>query len=172
MNAFVKTAALSCALMAATSSAPGQDVDPFADAPEDAKAHLPKLIRVQVEWIEMDHGTLTDLMREHRSDSDDGDLRDECERLVRKGDAEILETAMTHFQLTAEQLQMHKRGDLTRAAIATRLFKETTVSQSWIAKRLGIKSAPAVCQQIRRYQLIPTQKLPPKIRKWRNVQCF
>ncbi|MDF1746718.1 MAG: hypothetical protein P1V19_23705, partial [Gimesia sp.] len=77
---------------------------------------------------------------------------------------QIIEAAMTHFELTEEQLRTPKQGDLTRAAIATRAFKETTVSQSWIARQLGISSAPAVCQQIRRYKM-----LPPKIKKWKNV---
>jgi hypothetical protein len=85
---------------------------------------------------------------------------------------EILRQAMIHFKLSEHELKTQIRGDKTRAAIATRVFKETTVSQSWIADNLGMKSAPAVCQQIRRFQTTPGKKLPSKIRKWMKVKCF
>ena len=74
--------------------------------------------------------------------------------------------------MTKEQLKSPMRGDHTRAAIAYRLYKETTVSQEWIAEALGMRSAPNVCQQIRKFRLIEELKWEPKIRKWMKVQIF
>lgn len=84
----------------------------------------------------------------------------------------FLEAAKMHFGLDDEQLRQQRRGDFTRAAIASRLFRETTVSQNWIAEAPGMKSAPNVCQQIKRLEQPPLDELPKKIRRWKNVKNF
>ncbi len=84
----------------------------------------------------------------------------------------ILESAAAHFRMPKEQLRTLLRCDHTRAAVAYRLYKETTVSQEWIAEALGMRSAPNVCQQIRKFRLIEELKREPKIRKWMKVQIF
>lgn len=95
MNAFMKIAALPCALMAACLNAPGQaNDDPFADGPNDRRADLPKMIRVQVEWVEMEHTTMTKLMAGNRVSANDGDLRRACRVLEEEGEATVLETAI------------------------------------------------------------------------------
>ncbi|MDF1710787.1 MAG: hypothetical protein P1U90_01015 [Akkermansiaceae bacterium] len=53
---------------------------------------LPKMIRVQAEFIEMPHETYTGLMSKPRTSGNDSDLRAECAKLVKAGDAGILET--------------------------------------------------------------------------------
>gem|GEM_PF-2737830 len=84
----------------------------------------------------------------------------------------ILESAAAHFRMTREQLKSPVRGDHTRAAVAYRLCKETTVSQDWIAEALGTRSAPNVCQQIRKFRINQDSKLHPEIRKWMKVRIF
>jgi Flp pilus assembly secretin CpaC len=54
--------------------------------------NLPKQIRVQVEFIEMPHEELTNLMTKPRSGANDQDLRDACTKLVEQNKATILET--------------------------------------------------------------------------------
>ena len=54
---------------------------------------LPKLIRVQVEFIEMPHTALTKLMKAPRTSANDTDLREACDKLIEKKEASVLETA-------------------------------------------------------------------------------
>jgi len=84
---------VSCAVLMAALASHGQEADPDFD-PLGEINDLPKMVRVQVEWIEMAHPTLTKLMREHRKSANDGDLRDACAKLVEGGEATVLETAM------------------------------------------------------------------------------
>lgn len=80
----------------------GQNDDPFAPSPkptrpptpEEMRQALPKLIQVQIEWIEVDHKTLTELMFERDPKGDSTPLRREVQELVRKDKAEIFETAI------------------------------------------------------------------------------
>ncbi|MEN8866272.1 MAG: hypothetical protein ABF381_11890 [Akkermansiaceae bacterium] len=64
-----------------------EDFDPLGEIND-----LPKLIRVQAEFIEMPHATYTKLMANPRRNANDTDLRAECAKLVSTGDAGILET--------------------------------------------------------------------------------
>jgi hypothetical protein len=66
-------------------------VDPFD--PETFDGSLPALIQVQVEFIEMPHELLTDLLFMKRpTRSEATELRREVQALVKKGDAKVLET--------------------------------------------------------------------------------
>lgn len=94
-------------------------------------------------------------------------MKDHSETHARR----IIAAAQKHYQLTGEELKVQVRGDLTRASIAARIFYETTVSQQWIADQLGMKSAPNVCQQIRRYRNDESQ-LPLKVKRWKKVNIF
>lgn len=93
------------ALALATLPALSQNDDPFAVDEEIRNAErkptraelyqaLPKLIQVQVEWIRLDHETVTDLMLFRKPKGDSTDLRREVQELVNKGKAEIVETAV------------------------------------------------------------------------------
>lgn len=85
----------------------GQNDDPFGgtdskpDRPLTAeeiememRRALPKLIQVQIEWIEVDHKTLTELMFERNPKGDSTPLRREVQELVRKDKANVFETAI------------------------------------------------------------------------------
>ena len=92
-------------------------------------------------------------------------LKDYAENSARA----ILKTAREHFGLSAADLKKPVRGDCTRAAIATRLHKETTMSQSWIAEQLGMKSAANVSRQIQVFRSKQKRSLPKKIREWMKI---
>ncbi|YCM45518.1 hypothetical protein V2O64_05730 [Verrucomicrobiaceae bacterium 227] len=67
---------------------PTENFDPLGEI-----NNLPKLIRVQVEFIEMPHTALTKLMKEPRKSANDTDLRAACDKLIEKKEAIVLETA-------------------------------------------------------------------------------
>jgi hypothetical protein len=85
-----------------------------------------------------------------------------------KRGAEILEFAKQHFEMSDEPLQQTVRGDRRRAAIATVLSEQTTLSRKRIAETLKMKSAGNVSQQIIRFSkngfkgAEPTDKGIPK----------
>lgn len=95
-------------------------------------------------------------------------MRDSGESRTRS----ILCPALEHFSIGEEDLIRAVRGDLTRAAVAACLFEETPMCQKWISNELGMKSAPNVCQQIRRFRAPPKKKLPGKLRKLTNLNNF
>ena len=64
-----------------------EDFDPLGEVND-----LPRMIRVQAEFIEMPHTTYTKLMSKPRTSANDTDLRAECAKLVKVGHAGVLET--------------------------------------------------------------------------------
>jgi putative transposase len=68
--------------------------------------------------------------------------------------------------LSEEELRELKSGDGRKRGLALLLWKHTTVSQQWLADRLGMKSAANVSQQLRRSEVGQVAKsLPPELRK-------
>ncbi len=53
-------------------------------------------------------------------------------------------------------------------AIAWAIANQTTVSQDWIAERLGMKSRQNVSQRVRQFDRIPAKELPKPLRKWKE----
>jgi len=81
-----------------------------AQLPEGGKAEGAGLIRVQVEYIEMAHAAVTDLLSETEvTESDATALRKEIEAMLKKGDAKVVETTVATGQSgerqTAESTQ-------------------------------------------------------------------
>ncbi|MEO0413550.1 MAG: hypothetical protein AAF226_01205, partial [Verrucomicrobiota bacterium] len=88
------------------------------------------------------------------------------------GAERIIKEALRHFEINEEELQTTQRGDLTRSAVAWRIFHETTLSQSWIANRLQMKSGPNVCRQIRVFKQRRDQELNKKLKQWKKRKNF
>jgi len=69
---------------------------------------LPVLFRVQAEFIEVSHTALTELLAKPRTSANDTDLRAACAELVKKNEAQILETAIVNaksgHKTTAESI--------------------------------------------------------------------
>ena len=87
MNLQMLALAASSALFA-TSTIFSQDVAPASEAAAD----LPRMVRVQAEFIEMPHAIYTKLMADPRASANDTDLRAECAKLIEAGDARIIES--------------------------------------------------------------------------------
>ena len=66
-----------------------QDYDPLGE-----NVGLPKLVRVQVEWIDVSHEQFTELMFGPHSSANDGELRKQVAQLVKDGKANIVETML------------------------------------------------------------------------------
>jgi len=66
------------------------------------------------------------------------------------------------------ELRRVKYGDYRRMAIAWAIAKQTSVSQDWIAERLGMKSRQNVSQQVRRFDKIPNRNLSKALRDWKR----
>lgn len=61
---------------------------------EQAETVLPKMVRVQVEFIEVPHETMTELLAEPRKGTNDTPLRAKLQELVKEEKAKIIETQM------------------------------------------------------------------------------
>jgi hypothetical protein len=61
---------------------------------EQAESLLPKMVRVQVEFIEVPHETMTELLAEPRKTANDTPLRAKLQELVKEGKAKMIETQM------------------------------------------------------------------------------
>ena len=59
---------------------------------EEEGVDVPRMIRVQAEFIEMPHTTYTRLMAKPRTSANDADLRAECAKLIEKEEAHIIDT--------------------------------------------------------------------------------
>ena len=67
------------------------DFDPLG---EEARAHLPKLIRVQLEYIDVPQEVMLDLMYGEKKSTDDSKLRDQLQKLLKDGTAKMLDSQM------------------------------------------------------------------------------
>ena len=85
-------------------------------------------------------------------------------------DAEaILAKGVAHFKLHGpEQLRALNRGDRRRVAIAWAIWRRTSVPQSWIAEQTGLRTAPNVSQQVRRYDRLSKSELSTEEKRWRS----
>ncbi|MDF2378571.1 MAG: transposase, partial [Verrucomicrobiales bacterium] len=103
--------------------------------------------------------------KRNRDDRSSGLLKDHGIR-----DAErLIEEACEHYGISIAELRRKRRGDWTRASVAWRIWKETTVSQSWIADRLNLSSSANASQTIRRFDAVKEKELPTLIRKWKQL---
>jgi hypothetical protein len=103
--------------------------------------------------------------KRNRDDRSSGLLKDHGIR-----DAEnLIEEACEHYRISISELRRKRRGDWTRASVAWRIWKETTVSQSWIADRLNLSSSANASQTIRRFDAVKEKELPALIRKWKQL---
>ena len=69
----------------------------------------------------------------------------------RKGRA-IMDMSVAHYGVDLETLGLKEKGDMKRVSVAWVIKRETTLSQSWVAEVLGMKSAANVSQQVGRFK--------------------
>jgi putative transposase len=80
---------------------------------------------------------------------------------------QLLEQGLRTAGIKPKQLARLPGADARKVAIAGVIWKETVVSQKWLAERLSMKSAANVSQQLRRGGVKARQsELPQSLRKW------
>ena len=65
-----------------------------------------------------------------------------------------------------EEFTALPRGDLRRVAVAWALYRRTSLRQSWIADRIGVRSGDNVSAQVRKLSTRPSEELSPEIQAW------
>lgn len=78
---------------------------------------------------------------------------------------QLLEDGLAAAGLNRNALSHLPGSDVRKVALADLLFARTVASQSWIAERLGMRSAANVSQQLRRYRR-HNPKLTPKLKNY------
>jgi REP-associated tyrosine transposase len=79
----------------------------------------------------------------------------------------LLREGLRAAQLGAEEARSLPGSEARKVEIARTIWQMTTVSQSWLAKHLGMGSAANVSQQLRRRAAAaPRAKLPSALQKW------
>jgi hypothetical protein len=81
---------------------------------------------------------------------------------------EILQAGESHYGEPLKDLIANCHSDWTRTSIAWAVWKETSVSQAWLADHLNMKSAANSSQQIRRFAKVAEKGLSVRIRKWKK----
>ena len=82
---------------------------------------------------------------------------------------EHLSEAVQQFSLKSsrrEEFTALPRGDLRWVAVAWALYRRTSLRQSWIADRLGLRSGDNVSAQVRKLSTRPSEELSPEIQAW------
>ncbi len=83
-----------------------------------------------------------------------------------KSDRNLREKALSSMKAEERFIERWTRGDPRQVALAAILRKRTTVSNQWIAERLGMASAANVSQRVRTADLrrfIKVKAIPPVI---------
>ena len=81
------------AVVVLIAGATAQEATPEFD-PLGESVELPRLVRVQAEFIEVSHETLTRLLMKPREGADDDGLRQELAKLAEEGKATVVETML------------------------------------------------------------------------------
>lgn len=84
------------------------------------------------------------------------------------GAERILKEGEEHFGASLSELTVSRYGDLRRVALAYALVKRTTVSRSWIASRLNLRSAANVSQRVKLFEKEDGKVLTKEERSWRK----
>jgi len=81
----------------------------------------------------------------------------------------IVAEACAHYGVDEEELRRTRRGSQVKPSVAWRIWRETTVSQGWLAERLHLKTSANVSQQIRRFDGMDEKTLPKPVRAWKKL---
>ena len=82
---------------------------------------------------------------------------------------EIIADACRHFGIAEEELFKSRRGDLTRAAVAWKIWGRTSLRQKWIADRLSMSTAANVSQVVKKFENLPEERLDKKLKQWMKI---
>jgi hypothetical protein len=81
----------------------------------------------------------------------------------------MISKAVQQFALKSglrEEFTALPRGDLRRVAVAWAVYRHTSLRQSWIVDRLGVRSGDNVSAQVRKLSTRASEELSPRIQAW------
>jgi hypothetical protein len=93
-NPFLSSIAALCCWLPLGISPLAQAAAPETQEPAEANAVTQPHIRVQVEFVEISHELLTELMAAATPSANDADLRQQVAQLVKDGKAKVMETLL------------------------------------------------------------------------------
>ena len=70
------------------------------------------------------------------------------------------------LELSEDQLETTKGSEPRKVSLAWAIARSTTLSQSWIADRLHMRSAANVSQQVRRFESQLKSHTDSRIKRW------
>jgi putative transposase len=80
---------------------------------------------------------------------------------------QLLREGLKAARLDKRELERLSGADARKVAIAGAIWDQTVVSQKWLARQLGMRSAANVSQQLRRHGgQSKRSDIPPSLRKW------
>jgi len=131
-----------CSIMSLSSISKAQEADEFNPLGRDLPVEqMAKQLRIQLEWIEMSHETLTELLEDEstmkvkgRLSSNAGPLRETIKELIDDKDAKLLETAI----VTARSGQRAKVESITEYTYPTEYDPPAAITESESEKTVSL----------------------------------
>jgi REP element-mobilizing transposase RayT len=78
----------------------------------------------------------------------------------------LIREGLIALDLSEDELKASRGSERRKVSLAWVIARSTTVSQSWIARRLNMRSAANVSQQIRRFEKDLKRQTDSRIRNW------
>jgi putative transposase len=82
------------------------------------------------------------------------------------GAINLIREGLRELGLSEDELKASRGSERRKVSVAWAVARSTTVSQSWIARRLNMRSGANVSQQIRRFEKDLKRQTDSRIRSW------
>jgi REP element-mobilizing transposase RayT len=82
------------------------------------------------------------------------------------GATNLIRYGLAELELDEEELRVSRGSEPRKVSLAWAIARSTTMNQSWIARRLNMRSAANVSQQIRRFEKKLTRQTDSRIKNW------
>jgi len=79
---------------------------------------------------------------------------------------DLIQKGFKALELSEDQLKATKGSEPRKVSLAWAVVRSTTLSQSWIADRLNMRSAANVSQQVRRFESRLNHQTDSRIKRW------
>ena len=79
---------------------------------------------------------------------------------------DLIRQGLKMLGLSEARLKATKGSEPRKVSLAWAVARSTTLSQTWIADRLHMRSAANVSQQVRRFESQLKRQTDPRIKRW------
>jgi hypothetical protein len=79
---------------------------------------------------------------------------------------DLIRQGLKTLELSEAQLRATKGSEPRKVSVAWAVARSTSLSQTWIADRLHMRSAANVSQQVRRFESQLKRQTDPRIKRW------